>query len=251
MKLKNRVAIVAGGSRGIGKAICYLYSQQGATTIVVNKSHPEEGERVAKQIREKGGVSEAMACDISDPDSVAKLVDCIHTKYNRIDILTNCAGVLLFKDFESHSIEEWDFVIRQNLRSSFIISKATVPYMKEQRHGKIILFSSLAAIRGVSGAIAYAASKGGVLAMAKSMVSELASFGINVNTISPGFTATPMNQKLRDDPGFMRQIKLPPSGNALLQPDDIANAALFLASDESQNVHGLDLVVDGGATTTQ
>ncbi len=109
----------------------------------------------------------------------------------------------------------------------------------------------MAAIRGVAGAIAYSASKGGILAMAKSMVAELASDGININLISPGFTATPMNQTLRNDPHFMQQIKFPPSGEVIMQPEDIAMAAVYLASEDSRTVHGLDLIIDGGASTVQ
>jgi 3-oxoacyl-[acyl-carrier protein] reductase len=251
MKLKNKVAIVTGGSRGIGAAICHAYAKEGAIVIVVNKNHPEKGIEVANHIKEKGGLAEAMVCDISDPDAVKNLIQKIIQQYKKIDILVNNAGTLIFKKFEDHTLDEWDFTLNTNLKSAFLLSQAVVPYMKANHYGKIIFISSLAAIRGVGGAAAYSASKGGILAMAKSMVSELASYGINVNLITPGFTATPMNQELRDDPNFMQQIKPTPSGDHVMQPDDLAGAAVFLASEDSKTVHGLDLIVDGGVAAVQ
>lgn len=192
-----------------------------------------------------------MICDISDPDAVKQLVHTVTQQYGRVDILVNNAGTLIFKNFEEHTLEEWDITINTNLRAAFLLSQAVVPSMKKQHYGKIIFISSLAAIRGLSGAAAYSASKGGILALAKSMVAELAVHGININLITPGFTATPMNQELRNDPHFMRQIKPPPSGTLVMQPEDIAGAAVYLASEESKTVHGLDLIVDGGAAAVQ
>jgi NAD(P)-dependent dehydrogenase (short-subunit alcohol dehydrogenase family) len=251
MKLKNKIAIVTGGSRGIGAAICRAYAKEGATVIIVNKNNPENGIEIANQIKEKGGLAHAIACDITNLDAVKDLVQKVIEQYHRIDILVNNAGTLIFKNFEEHTMDEWDFVMNSNLKSAFIISQAVVPHMKKQRHGKIIFISSLAAIRGVGGAAAYSASKGGILAMAKSMVAEFASFGINVNLITPGFTATPMNQELRDNPNFMQQIKPTPSGEHVMQPDDLAGAAVFLASEDSKTIHGLDLIVDGGVAAVQ
>lgn len=251
MKLKSRIAIVTGGSRGIGAAICHAYAKEGATVIVVNKNHPEKGIEVAKKIKEEGGQAEAIACDLVDPNAVQNLIHQVIQKYKRIDILVNNAGTLIFKNFEDHSLEEWDFVMDTNLKSAFLLSRAVIPYMKKQHYGKIIFISSLAAIRGVGGAAAYSASKGGILALAKSMVAEIASFGINVNLITPGFTATPMNQELRDDPNFMKQIKPTPSGQHVMQPEDLAGAAVYLASEDARTVHGLDLIVDGGVAAVQ
>jgi NAD(P)-dependent dehydrogenase (short-subunit alcohol dehydrogenase family) len=251
MKLKNKVAIITGGSRGIGAAICHAYAKEGAIVIIVNKNHPEKGIEIANQIKNEGGIAQAIACDITSKDAVENLVHQVIKQYNSIDILVNNAGTLVFKNFEDHTLDEWNFVMDTNLKSAFLLSQAVVPYMKKQHKGKIIFISSLAAMRGVSGAVAYSASKGGILAMAKSMVAELASFGINVNLITPGFTATPMNQELRDDRNFMQQIKPTPSGDHVMQPVDLTGAAVFLASEDSKAVHGLDLIVDGGVAAVQ
>ncbi len=251
MKLKNKIAIVTGGSRGIGAAICRAYAREGATVIIVNKNQPEKAIELANKIKQEGGSAEAMSCDIVNPEAVKNLVQHVIRQYKRIDILVNNAGTLVFKNFEDHSLEDWDFVMNTNLKGAFLISQAVVPYMKKQHYGKIIFISSLAAIRGVGGAAAYSASKGGILALAKSMVSELASFGININLITPGFTATPMNQDFRNDPNFMQQIKPTPSGDHVMQPEDLAGAAVFLASEDSRTVHGLDLIVDGGVAAVQ
>lgn len=251
MKLKDKIAIVTGGSRGIGAAICRAYAQEGATVIIVNKNHPEEGIETATQIKQKGGLAQAIACDITNPDAVKNLIQQVIKQYKRIDILINNAGILIFKKFEDHTFDEWDFVMNTNLKSAFLLSQAVVPYMKKQHYGKIIFISSLTATRGISGAVAYAASKGGILAMAKSMVAELAVYGININLITPGFTATPMNQDFRNDPNFMQQIKPMPSGEYIMQPDDLTGAAVYLASEDSKTVHGLDLIVDGGIAAVQ
>ncbi|HEV2613595.1 MAG TPA: SDR family oxidoreductase [Gammaproteobacteria bacterium] len=251
MKLKDKIAIVTGGSRGIGAAICRAYAREGATVIIVNKNHPEKAMEVANQIKQDGGLAQAIACDIADPASVKSLVQQVIKQYHRVDILVNNAGTLIFKSFEDHTLEEWNFTINTNLTSAFLLSQAVVPHMKKQHYGKIIFISSLAAIRGVGGAAAYSASKGGILAMAKSMVAELAGDGINVNLITPGFTATPMNQDLRNDPHFMQQIKPTPSGHHVMQPEDLTGAAVYLASEDSKTVHGLDLIVDGGVAAVQ
>lgn len=251
MKLKDKVAMITGGSRGIGAAIAKAYAKEGATVIIINKNHPEDGREVEDQIKRGGGRAEAMTCDVCDPIAIQQLVATVIDAHHRIDVLVHCAGVLVFKSMENHALEDWDFVMNTNLRGPFLLSRAVIPYMKEKQHGKIIFISSLAAFRGIAGAVAYSASKGGLSAMVRSMVAELAGDGINVNMISPGFTATPMNQELRHDPHFMAQIKKPPSGESVMSPERLAGAAVYLASEDAKCVHGLDLVVDGGATVVQ
>lgn len=247
MRLKHKVAIVTGGSQGIGEAICHAYAKEGATVIVVNKKRPELGIDVANKINQNGGKAEAIACDVTDPNAVKNLIEYVASKYKRIDILVNNAGVVVFKKFEDQTLDDWNFVIDTNLKSAFLMSQAVVPLMKKQHSGKIIFVSSVAGSIGFATVAPYSASKGGMLAMAKTMVAELAKFNINVNSILPGNTETPINQQLRDDTEFVAMLAhKTPSGKAYMKSHEIAGAAVFLASEESNAVHGLDLVVDEG-----
>jgi NAD(P)-dependent dehydrogenase (short-subunit alcohol dehydrogenase family) len=142
-------------------------------------------------------------------------------------------------------------VIDTNLKGSFLLSRAVVPLMKKHRYGKIIFVSSNAASVGLATIAPYSASKAGMIAMANSMVAELAQFNINVNSVSPGSTATPINQHLQNDPEFAKILaQRTPRGIAFMQPEEVAAAALFLASDEARAVHGLDLIVDNGIVAT-
>ena len=247
MKLKNKIAIVTGGSQGIGEEICYAYAKEGATVIVTNKNNPESGIKVATKIKQEGGQAEAIVCDIADINSVRNLIEKVVSNYGQIDILVNNAGVVVFKKLEDQTLEDWNFVIDTNLKGSFLMSQAVVPFMKKQKSGKIIFVSSVAGSIGFATVAPYSASKGGMLAMAKTMVAELAQYNINVNSISPGNTETPINQTLRNNPEFVEMLaQRTPSGRAYMKPHEIAGAAVFLASDEAKAVHGLDLVIDEG-----
>lgn len=251
MKLKGKIAIVTGGSSGIGAAISHALAKEGATVIIVNKHNPDAGGEVAKQIIQNGGVAKSILCDVSDNHEVTVLTQQVIKDYKRIDILVHCAATLIFKNLEETTLDEWDFVLNTNLKSAFILSKAITPHMKRQKYGKIIFISSIAAIRGVASTSAYSASKGGVLAMTRSMVAEFAHYGINVNIITPGATATPMNQELCKNSHFMKQIKPTPSGIIMMQAEDIASSAVYLASEDAKNIHGLDLIVDSGVAAVQ
>ena len=247
MKLNEKIAIVTGGSQGIGEAICYAYAKENATVIVVNKNHPESGIRVADKINKEGGKAEAVVCDVTDINSVKKLIEYISDKYNRIDILVNNAGVVVFKKIEDQTLDDWNYVIDTNLKSAFLMSQAVIPLMKKQNNGKIIFVSSVAGSIGFATVAPYSASKGGMLAMAKTMVAELAPYNINVNSISPGNTETPINQQLRNNSDFVKMLaQRTPSGRSYMKPQEIAGAAVFLASEDAKAVHGLDLIVDDG-----
>lgn len=247
MRLNNRIAIITGGSQGIGEAICYAYAKEGAVVIITNKNNPEVGIRVATNINDNGGKAEAISCDVADINSVRCLIDNVTNKYGRIDILVNNAGVVVFKKIEDQTLDDWNYVIDTNLKGAFLMSQAVVPIMKKQNSGKIIFVSSVAGSIGFATVAPYSASKGGMLAMAKTMVAELAQHNINVNSISPGNTETPINQQLRDNSEFVEMLaQKTPSGNAYMKPQEIVGAAVFLASDEAKAVHGLDLIVDNG-----
>ncbi len=131
MKLEGKIAIVTGGSRGIGAAICRAYAKEGATVIIVNKNNPQDGLQIANKIQQEGGLAQAISCDITNPEDVNKLVQQVIKKHDRIDILVNNAGVLIFKNFEDHTLEDWNFSINTNLTSAFLLSQAVTPYMKK------------------------------------------------------------------------------------------------------------------------
>jgi NAD(P)-dependent dehydrogenase (short-subunit alcohol dehydrogenase family) len=246
MRLKDKVAIVTGGSQGIGEAICYAYAREGAKVAVANRK-PEQGQAVAKKIVDSGGTAEAFRCDVSKKDDCQALVKDVIEKFGTVDILMNVAGIMINRPIEDYAEEEWDAMIDINLKGTFLMCQTVVPFMKEKRSGKIILTASIAATTAFPNAVPYCASKGGVLMITKSLASEIAQFGVNVNCISPGNTATPLNQHLQDDPEFVKLLEgLTPTGRAYLTTDEIAGAAVFLASEDARAFHGAELLVDDG-----
>lgn len=247
MKLKDKVAIVTGGSQGIGEAICTAYGREGAKVAVVNSRKPELGQAVAKKILESGGTAKAFQCDVSKRDECQALVKNVTGEFGTLDILVNNAGIMINKPIEEYSEEDWDTTIDVNLKGSFLMSQSVVPIMKEKRYGKIIFTASIAGTHAFPNAVPYCASKGGVIMIMKALAAEVSKFGINVNCISPGNTATPLNQHLRDDPEFVKLMaSYTPTGRAYITPEEMAGAAVFLASDDARAVHGLDLLVDDG-----
>jgi NAD(P)-dependent dehydrogenase (short-subunit alcohol dehydrogenase family) len=247
MKLKDKRAIVTGGSQGIGEAICYAYAREGAKVAVVNSRKPELGQAVAEKIAELGGTAKAFQCDVSKRDECQMLVRKVTDAFGTVDILANMAGIMINKGIEDYSEEEWDSIIDVNLKGSFLMSQAVVPIMKEKRYGKIIFTASIAGTHAFPNAVPYCASKGGVIMITKALSAEIAKYGINVNCISPGNTATPLNQHLREDPEFVKLMaSYTPTGRAYITPEEMAGAAVFLASDDASAVHGLDLLVDDG-----
>ncbi len=250
MKLQNKIAIITGGSSGIGASICHAYAKEGATIIVVNKNDPHSGIKVADQIKASGGNAEAILCDVTQENQVMQLIDKVNRKYQRIDILVSNAGVVVFKKIEEQTLDDWDYVINTNLKGPFLLAKAVTPYMKQQKSGKIIFISSIGSFLGSKVRAPYGASKAGILGLAKSLVVELAEYNINVNCILPGNVATNINIKRRSEPGHMEMIKnKTPSGIAYMEPDDITGAAIFLASEDAKAIHGTNLIIDNGLSS--
>ncbi len=246
MRLKDKVAIVTGGSQGIGEAICRAYAEEGAKVALVNRNR-EAGEAVAGGIAEAGGTAKAFPCDVSKSAEVRSLIKDVVAEYGTVDILVSNAGIMINKEIEDYSEDEWDATIDTNLKGAFLMSQAVVPIMKEKKRGKIILVASIAGTHAFPNAVPYCASKGGVVMITKALASEIAKFGINVNCISPGNTATPLNQHLQDDPEFVKLMaSYTPTGRAYITTKEMAGAAVFLASEEASAVHGVDLFVDDG-----
>jgi len=244
MKLKNKVAIITGSARGIGKATALRFAQEGAM-VVVNDVDLEEAKEVVSQINSQQEKAVAVKADVSDEKEVEKMVEVAYSKFGRIDILVNNAGIIKRGSIEDHSYEDWDKVIAVNLRGTYNCAKAVVPIMKNQRYGKIINVSSVAGKVGdIASAPSYGSSKGAINALTKSLARELAEYGICVNAVAPHAIETEMSsewpEKKRRE--IIAQIPLKRLG----RPEEVAAAILFLASDEASFITGEILDVNGG-----
>ena len=236
MRLKDKIAIVTGGSRGIGKAISELFAKEGATVIVMDVL--PKGQNVADGINESGGKA--------DKPAVERLFKKVNNKYGKIDILINNAGITRDRTLEKMSEEEWDAVIEVNLKGVFICTQAVVPYMKANTYGRIVSAASNVGLRGNFGQTNYAATKAGVIAMAKTWTMEFGKYGITANAIAPGFTMTDMVDKIPEE--HFAKIKDSIPLRTVAQPIDIAYGYLYLASDEARFVSGICLTIDGGTS---
>jgi len=242
--LKNQVAVVTGAARGIGKAIAFALAAQGAIVIVNCSSSTEQAQEVVAKIQEDGGKAEVYQCDVADSVAVESFFADVIAKYGQIDILVNNAGITRDNLIIRMSEEDFDAVINTNLKGAFICSKQAVKAMIRKRSGRIINISSVSGIMGNAGQANYSAAKAGLIGMTKTVAREVASRGITVNAIAPGFISTDMTDKLSDKVKDMvvGQIPLGSFGT----PEDIADAVVFLASDKSRYITGQVLNVDGG-----
>jgi len=242
MRLKNKIAIVTGGARGIGKAISMLFAQEGATVLIWDVL--ASGRETEKEITDRGGNAKFYEISVTDKDMIIKTVTEIHAQYGKIDILINNAGITRDKTLQKMSEAEWDAVVDVNLKGVFLCTQAVVPYMKEANYGRIVTAASNVGLRGNFGQTNYAATKAGVIAMAKTWTMELGKYGITANAIAPGFTLTEMVEKIPAE--HMETIKKQIPLQKAAQPIDIAYGYLYLASDEAQYVSGICLTIDGG-----
>ncbi len=248
MKLLNgKVSIVTGGSRGIGRSICLKFAEQGSDVIFTYKSSKEKAESLKNELQSFGVKSEAIMSDASDFESAQELIQNIESKFSKIDILINNAGItkdgLLMRMRE----EDFDEVIAVNMKSVFNMTKCVQRIMLKQRSGSIINLSSIVGVRGNAGQSNYAASKAGVIGFTKSVALELGSRNIRCNAIAPGFIKTEMTDSLDQKivEAWMNSVPLKKVGNG----SDVANSCLFLASDLSSYITGQVLNVCGGLLT--
>lgn len=253
MRLSGKVAVVTGAGRGIGKGIAVRMSQEGAS-IVVNDVNTEDMQKTVSEIKSAGGTAIGFKADVSKRSEVRDLMKATVDKLGKIDILVNNAGVTRHKPFMEMGDADWDTVLAVDLKGVFNCSQAAATYMIPRRYGKIINISSGAAL-GVSahmgGNFNYAAAKAGVVQLTKSMARELGPHGINVNSIAPGHVPTLLSSNTRSDQDRIIHTEQRASLAVLNRagtPEDIANAALFLASDEAGFITGQVLAVDGGRT---
>ena len=247
MKLDGKVAIVTGSSRGIGACIARRYGREGATVAVVGNTRRERAEAVVAEVEAAGGKARAFMADVGAVADCERLAQEVIDAFGTVDILVNNAGVFTPKPIEEVTEENWDAQHALNLKGAFFMAKAVVPTMKAKGAGKIINISSIAGCGGFPNSSAYCATKGGLTNMTRALCLELAGDGINVNTLSPGNIVTDMNAPLRATEGYdERQKELTPANVGHMDPEQLTGAAVFLASADSDAVHGADLMVDNG-----
>lgn len=250
MRLANKVALITGGGSGIGKASCLLFAREGAKVVVVDLKL-DTAEATAEEIRGAGGDAKAFAADVSKAKDAEGMVRFAEEQYGALHIAFNNAGVFHPQDDSVTNTTEdiWDLVINVNLKGVFLGCKYEIPALQRAGGGSIINTASFVAILGAAAPqIAYTASKGGVLSMTREIAVEFARQNIRVNALCPGPVETPLLAELLSDPARRnrRLVHIPPGRFA--RAEEMANAALFLASDESSYVNGSTFLVDGGIT---
>lgn len=241
--LNNKIAIVTGASQGIGKIIAFELAKSGAHVACISRNK-KAIESIVEEITINGGQASSFPCDISDSDTLSEIITEIIKENSRIDILVNNAGITKDSLLMRMSIEQWDDVINTNLKGAFHCTKAVMRYMMKNKFGRIINITSIVGLTGNAGQANYAASKAGLIGMTKSIAKEVASRGITANCIAPGWIETSMTEKLSEEvkSEFLSHIPVGRIGS----PDDIANAVIFLASDEAGYITGQTITVDGG-----
>lgn len=242
--VQNKVAVVTGASRGIGRSIALALAESGAD-VVVNYAGSEQAAReVASEIEKLGRKALVVQADVADSEQVAQLIQQTIEAFGRVDVLVNNAGITRDNLLMRMKDDEWDDVIATNLKGVYNCIKAVTRPMMKQRSGRIINISSVVAALGNAGQANYVAAKAGVIGLTKSVAREFASRGITVNAVAPGFIETDMTAKLSEEiqSGLMNQIPL----GRLGKPEDIAQMVRFLASDQSSYITGQTFHVDGG-----
>lgn len=246
MKLADKVALVVGGSQGIGAAISRRLSAEGAQVAIVSRTS-ERAAALVDEIRGSGRRAEHFSGDISRVADTQSVVQSVLERFGTVDILVNCAGIFKTLPLAETTEAIWDEQVDSNLKGAFFMMQAVLPEMKRKRYGKIVNISSIAGVGAFENSTAYCASKGGLIALTRAVAFEVARHGINVNSVGPGGVLTSMNAHLRDVPGWSDNMrKLTPNGEDLLSVDDITGGVVFFASDEARACHGALLMIDGG-----
>lgn len=243
MEFKDKIALITGSTRGIGKQIAISFAKEGATSIILGRNE-ELARQTEKEITGLGLKADSYSCDVTNAENVIKIINKILDKHKGIDILVNNAGITRDNLLLRMSVEDWTEVLDINLKGVFNCTKAVSKVMLKAKSGKIINISSIIGITGNSGQANYAASKAGIIAFTKSVALEFASRGITANVIAPGYIKTDMTSELKEETRrkLLENIPLARLGEA----EDVANACLFLASSKADYITGQTIIVDGG-----
>lgn len=245
MKLENKIAVVTGGGKGIGASICHAFCKEGARVIVADIDI-QSADQLVESLQSKAFQASSVEVDVASVESVNQMIRSVLNEYDQIDILVNNAGARIIKGLMQHSLDDWNKMIQINLTAPFVCSQAVIPHMVKRNSGNVINIASIASFMGRPNRCAYVAAKTGVLGLTRAMAADLAGKGIRVNAIAPGMIASPFNQSFAQSsetgPAWAQENLIGRWG----QPDDIAGAAVFLASDDSSFVNGTEIKIEGG-----
>ena len=244
MDFSGKTAVVTGGSRGLGRAVCLELAKGGANVVLCYAGNEAAAAETVSACEALGAKALAVKCDVADGTQVKALMDEAVKAFSRIDILVNNAGITRDGLLMMMKEDDFDAVISANLRGTFLCMKAVARTMMKQRYGRIVNLSSVVGLRGNAGQVNYAASKAGVIGMTKSLAKELASRGVTVNAVAPGFIDTDMTAAMPEAAKTATLASIPTQ--RLGQPEDIAKAVAFLASDDAAYITGQVIAVDGG-----
>lgn len=242
--LDNKIALITGGSRGIGREIVKVFAEHGATVIFTASKESDHSQSLLEELRQQGSEAMFIAADVADTAAATEIASTIQKTYGRLDVLVNNAGITRDGLLLRMSSDDWDAVVNTNLKSVYNYAKAFAPIMIKQRSGSIVNIASIVAINGNAGQCNYAAAKAGILGFTRSLAKELAARNVRCNALAPGFISTPMTDKLNEEAqkNWISQIPMRRAGTGR----DVAKVALFLASDLADYVTGDVICCDGG-----